>query len=83
MRPRPAKQLRAEVDEVICAITPEPFYAVGLWYEDFSQTTDEEVRDLLGAATAAAEAEARRDAEEHMQPTTDTDGGGARRAPTR
>ncbi|HET9533067.1 MAG TPA: hypothetical protein VFQ92_22115 [Blastocatellia bacterium] len=27
--------------------SPEPFYAVGLWYEDFSQTTDEEVRDLL------------------------------------
>jgi erythromycin esterase-like protein/predicted phosphoribosyltransferase len=40
-------ELRAEVDEVICAITPEPFHAVGLWYEDFSQTTDEEVRDLL------------------------------------
>jgi putative phosphoribosyl transferase len=38
----------AEVDEVICAITPEPFYAVGLWYDEFSQTSDEEVRDLLG-----------------------------------
>ncbi len=35
------------VDEVICAITPEPFRAVGEWYEDFSQTTDEEVRALL------------------------------------
>jgi predicted phosphoribosyltransferase len=34
-------------DEVICALTPEPFSAVGLWYVDFSQTTDEEVRDLL------------------------------------
>jgi putative phosphoribosyl transferase len=34
-------------DEVICAHQPEPFTAVGLWYEDFSQTTDEEVRDLL------------------------------------
>jgi predicted phosphoribosyltransferase len=41
------EMLRAEVDEVICAITPEPFHAVGLWYEDFSQTTDEEVRELL------------------------------------
>jgi len=30
---------------------PEPFYAVGAWYEDFSQTTDEEVRDLLDQAT--------------------------------
>jgi predicted phosphoribosyltransferase len=35
------------VDEVVCAITPEPFRAVGEWYEDFSQTTDEEVRTLL------------------------------------
>jgi putative phosphoribosyl transferase len=43
-------ELRAEVDEVVCALTPEPFYAVGLWYEDFSQTTDEEVRELLAAA---------------------------------
>jgi putative phosphoribosyl transferase len=39
--------LKAEVDEVVCAVTPEPFYAVGLWYRDFSQTTDEEVRELL------------------------------------
>lgn len=39
--------LRAEADEVICAATPEPFYAVGLWYQDFSPTSDEEVRDLL------------------------------------
>jgi len=45
--PEVCEQLRAEVDDVICAITPEPFHAVGLWYEDFSQTTDEEVRDLL------------------------------------
>ena len=41
---------RKEVDEIICAETPEPFQAVGLWYEDFSQTTDEEVRDLLARA---------------------------------
>lgn len=39
--------LRAEVDEVVCALTPEPFRAVGLWYQDFTQTTDEEVRELL------------------------------------
>jgi putative phosphoribosyl transferase len=38
------------VDEVVCAITPDPFYAVGVWYDDFSQTTDEEVRSLLAAA---------------------------------
>jgi putative phosphoribosyl transferase len=42
--------LRSLADEVICLYTPEPFYAVGLWYEDFSQTTDDEVRDLLARA---------------------------------
>jgi predicted phosphoribosyltransferase len=43
-----------EVDDVVCLRTPEPFYAVGLWYEDFSQTTDDEVRDLLARANDAA-----------------------------
>jgi putative phosphoribosyl transferase len=43
---------QAEVDAVVCAITPEPFQAVGLWYEDFSQTTDDEVRELLRKAAA-------------------------------
>ncbi len=41
------------VDEIVCAVTPEPFYGVGQWYEDFSQTTDEEVRQLLENAQAA------------------------------
>jgi erythromycin esterase-like protein/predicted phosphoribosyltransferase len=45
--PETCEELKAEVDEVVCAITPDPFLAVGHWYEDFSQTTDEEVRDLL------------------------------------
>ncbi len=36
-----------EADEAICAETPEPFLAVGMWYEDFTQTSDEEVRELL------------------------------------
>lgn len=54
--PETCDQLRAEVDEVICAITPEPFYAVGLWYEDFSQTTDEEVRNLLAQSVPAGRA---------------------------
>jgi putative phosphoribosyl transferase len=35
-------------------MTPDPFYAVGLWYEDFSQTTDQEVHDLLDRARAMA-----------------------------
>jgi len=43
-------EFQDEADEAICARTPEPFYAVGLWYQDFSQTTDAEVRDLLGRA---------------------------------
>jgi predicted phosphoribosyltransferase len=42
--------MKTHADEVICAITPEPFHAVGLWYGDFSQTSDEEVRELLAQA---------------------------------
>ena len=48
--PDTCELLKAHVDEVVCAATPEPFYAVGLWYRDFSQTTDEEVRELLQRA---------------------------------
>jgi putative phosphoribosyl transferase len=40
-------ELRAEVDKIVCLMTPEPFYAIGLWYDYFTQTTDEEVRKLL------------------------------------
>jgi putative phosphoribosyl transferase len=43
-------EFRAEADELICAHTPEPFHAVGIWYENFSQTTDDEVRELLHRA---------------------------------
>ncbi len=43
-------ELRTEVDEVVCADTPEPFYAISLWYRDFSQTTDDEVRESLARA---------------------------------
>jgi predicted phosphoribosyltransferase len=46
--------LRAVADQVVCALTPVPFSAVGVWYDDFSQTTDEEVRRLLSTNTAAA-----------------------------
>jgi len=48
--PQTCDEYRMGVDEIICAKTPEPFYGVGLWYEDFSQTTDEEVRELLERA---------------------------------
>ncbi len=48
--PETCAEFRTEADEVVCAITPSPFAAVGLWYQDFSQTTDAEVRDLLERA---------------------------------
>lgn len=44
------EELAAEVDELVCVIRPEAFFAVGFWYENFSQTTDEEVRTLLEQA---------------------------------
>lgn len=44
------EELRAEVDEMICAATAEPFYSVGAWYDNFAQTTDDEVRGMLARA---------------------------------
>jgi putative phosphoribosyl transferase len=41
-------------DEIVCARAPQYFAAVGQWYRDFSQTTDEEVRDLLRSAPTLA-----------------------------
>ena len=43
-------ELQSVADKVVCAVTPEPFWGVGQWYEDFSQTSDEEVRELLKRA---------------------------------
>ena len=51
--PEACQALRREVDDVVCAATPTPFRAVGLWYEDFRQVTDAEVRQLLHAAWTA------------------------------
>jgi putative phosphoribosyl transferase len=48
--PEVCEQFRKEVDEVVCAATPQPFRAVGLWYEEFPQTSDDEVRELLARA---------------------------------
>lgn len=45
--------LLEHADEVVCPFTPEPFIAVGLWYENFEQTSDEEVRQLLERARKA------------------------------
>jgi putative phosphoribosyl transferase len=49
--PETCQMLAAEADELICAVAPEPFLAVGYWYEDFAQTTDEEVQALLSSAS--------------------------------
>jgi erythromycin esterase-like protein/predicted phosphoribosyltransferase len=46
------RRLAQFADEVVCVTTPDPFNAVGLWYEDFAQTTDDEVRELLWAEQA-------------------------------
>ena len=46
------EQMRGEVDEMVCGATPEPFWAVGQWYADFSPVSDEEVRDLLQRAAS-------------------------------
>jgi len=59
------EEFRDVVDEIVCSETPEPFWAVGNWYDDFSQTTDEEVRQLL--ERARAEAEARGQGEARLQ----------------
>jgi predicted phosphoribosyltransferase len=48
--PETCREIETEVDETICAIAPAYFHGVGQFYEDFSQTTDEEVRDLLAKA---------------------------------
>ena len=45
--------LGEDADEVVCLLTPQPFYAVGLWYGDFTQTTDAEVVGLLAEAERA------------------------------
>jgi predicted phosphoribosyltransferase len=49
--PETVEAFRNEADEVVCPLQPENFYAVGMWYEDFTQTTDEEVRELLQRAS--------------------------------
>jgi putative phosphoribosyl transferase len=67
--------LRAEVDQLICLATPEPFYAIGLHYLDFRQLSDQEVVSSLAAAEGKAAAKpAERDA---------ADAGAEARAPVR
>ena len=46
--PSTCRELGEETDELICLIQPDAFVGVGQYYDDFSQTSDEEVRELLG-----------------------------------
>jgi len=50
--PQTCSELAAMVEEMVCVHTPEPFVAVGLWYRDFGETTDDEVRALLEQAAS-------------------------------
>jgi predicted phosphoribosyltransferase len=51
--PETCRALRARADDMICLVTPPRMYAVGVWYRDFAQTTDQEVRTLLAGAAHA------------------------------
>jgi predicted phosphoribosyltransferase len=55
--PKTCEELRDRVDQIVCAVTPDDFQAVGQWYENFEQTTEEEVRDLLALADGALRTE--------------------------
>lgn len=55
--PETCEAFEDTVEEVVCAETPQPFFGVGFWYQDFSQTTDEEVRTLLARAQSLLEQE--------------------------
>ena len=48
--PQTCLELLSEADDVICALMPDPFFAVGFWYQNFAQTSDQEVHDLLAQA---------------------------------
>jgi predicted phosphoribosyltransferase len=52
--PETCAEFRNEVDEVVCAVKPRPFFGVGAWYRDFSQTTDAEVKALLQRGNGAS-----------------------------
>ncbi|RKI63323.1 phosphoribosyltransferase [Corallococcus sp. AB049A] len=53
--PETCAEFEREADAVVCVHTPAPFYAVGQWFEDFTQTTDDEVRELLARAAHGEE----------------------------
>jgi predicted phosphoribosyltransferase len=55
--PETCDEFRRVADDVVCAATPEPFFAVGSWYQDFAQTTDDEVRELLARSRPTRDVE--------------------------
>ena len=57
--PETCEEILAEVDEIVCAVMPPAFREIAKWYEDFLQTTDEEVRELLGRTIRRAQRELR------------------------
>lgn len=59
--PETCQELEQQVDELVCLLQPEPFWAVGLWFADFAATSDEEVRSLLAQADAAKQQAVRED----------------------
>jgi putative phosphoribosyl transferase len=59
--PETCRELEDEVDEIVCAMAPEYFQAVGQYYDDFSQTSDDEVRELLAYAAQSRSAETGQD----------------------
>lgn len=61
--------LAEAADEVVCLVTPEPFWAVGVWYGDFTQTTDAEVVELLARAARAPGGEGREDSRRGERPS--------------
>jgi predicted phosphoribosyltransferase len=54
--PETCERLRLVADDVLCLTTPAEFQSVGIWYDDFAQTSDDEVRSLLGRAAGDARA---------------------------
>jgi putative phosphoribosyl transferase len=54
--PSTCREIGREVDEIVCVRTPEPFFAVGAWYEDFDQLTDDDVRRILEEAATDGDA---------------------------
>ena len=64
------ERLRAEVDELVCLATPEPFLAIGVWYNEFPQVSDAAVQDLMERAERAQHARSRAPSEQFRQGAT-------------